>query len=231
MTNTAQAPFEVSPRREGEPEADLLGMTLIHRAMRCGARTLARAVTTEPTAPGRRATGRRRAAVRFGRELLGEIHLHHEREDDVLWPVIAASAGAAVDLRPLSDDHDALGPLLERAERLLVEFRDGAPNGPAVHLANALNTLADALDEHIGDEEAVVFPVIRRYVSAGDFAQCERMFQKGNSIRHLAFVLPWLMAHATDQERDEGRARAGLQLRILVRLTTPGYRRLIARLS
>jgi len=44
-TQTPALPFPVTPRRPGEPEADLTGFTLIHRALRSGTRDLAVAAT------------------------------------------------------------------------------------------------------------------------------------------------------------------------------------------
>src|SRR4051794_4746081 len=45
-TKTPALPFPVTPRRPGEPEADLTGFALIHRALRSGTRDLADAATS-----------------------------------------------------------------------------------------------------------------------------------------------------------------------------------------
>lgn len=231
MTTILEPPFTVSPRRAHEAEPNLTGFTLIHRALRCAPHTLAVALTRPPADDPARRRERRRAEVRFGRELIGEIRTHHEREDDVLWPLIVASAGERIDLAPLTADHEALGPLLDCAEQLLDAYERAGGPALAVRLAATLLELAEALDEHIAEEELLVFPVIRQYVSPGDFERCERLFQQGCTVGHLAFLLPWLMAHATPRERSEAMARAGLPLRVLLRLTTPRYRRLVAALD
>ena len=159
---------------------------------------------------------RHRAVVHFATEVLAEIHVHHSREDDVLWPVIAASAGAAVDLEPLTDDHTELHAVLTRAEQALAAF--AAPGADlratAAPLGTVLTGMADLLDEHIAEEEAEVFPVIRTHVSAGDFAACEKRFQKGSSPAHLLFVLPWVIGQCTPAERAAvlGEAPAPLKL-------------------
>lgn len=151
-------PFAVTPRRPGEPEADLTGFRLIHRALRSGSRLLADA-TTGIAAGAPCSRDRSRATVQFALAVRHEITQHHEREDDVLWPVIAASAGDAVDLEPLSDDHAELHKVLERAAEALPQFaRDPAAGAPL--LAPVFTELADLLDEHIAEEETQVFPVI-----------------------------------------------------------------------
>jgi iron-sulfur cluster repair protein YtfE (RIC family) len=214
-TQTPSLPFPVTPRRPGEPEADLTGFTLIHRALRSGTRDLAEAaVAIGHGAPC--AAPRREAYVAFATEVLHEIHSHHSREDDVLWPVIAASAGAVVDLEPLSDDHTELHAVLTRAEEALRAF--AVDPGAAVPLGAVLTEMADLLDEHIVEEEAEVFPVIREHVSATDFAACEKRFQKGSSPKHLLFVLPWVVGQCSPEERAALLAVAPAPLKVLLRL-------------
>jgi hemerythrin-like domain-containing protein len=214
---TPPPPFPVTPRRPGDPEPDLTGFELVHRALRSGTRDLAAAVSgVAAGAPCSRE--RQREIVRYALAVLHEVHCHHEREDDVLWPVIAASAGNTVDLDPLVDDHTVLQGMLIRVERALPAFaRDAATGAP--ELAAALTELADLLDEHIAEEEATVFPVVRAHVSAADFARCEKQFQRASGIGQLAFVLPWVADQATAAERAEALASAGAPLRLLLRLT------------
>lgn len=222
-TKTPPVPFAVTPRRPGEPEPDLTGFRLIHRALRSGARMLADA--TSAIARGEACSReRQRAIVQVSLSVLHEITHHHEREDDVLWPVIVASAGDAVDLEPLSDDHTALHKVLDRAAEALPLFaRDPATGAPL--LAPVLTELADLLDEHIAEEEAEVFPVIREHVSAGDFGRCERMFQKGTSPGQLLFVLPWIVDQCDDAELAELRKAAPAPLKLLLRLGRGRYTR------
>jgi hemerythrin-like domain-containing protein len=222
-THTPPLPFAVTPRHPGEPEPDLMGFTLIHRALRSGTRMLADA--TSAIAAGQPCSReRQRAIVQVTRSVLHEITHHHQREDDVLWPVIVASAGDAVDLEPLSDDHSVLHKVLDRAAEALPQFaRDPAAGAPL--LAPVLTEMADLLDEHIGEEEAQVFPVIRQFVSAGDFGRCERMFQQGTAPGQLLFLLPWIADQCNPAERDEVLRMAGAPLRLLLWLGEGRYTR------
>jgi hypothetical protein len=142
-TQTPALPFPVTPRRPGEPEADLTGFTLIHRALRSGTRDLAVAASAIGAGAPCPAA-RREAHVAFATEVLHEIDLHHTREDDVLWPVIAASAGAVVDLEPLTDDHTELHAVLARAEEALRSFAAAADvRAAAAVLVAVLTDMAD----------------------------------------------------------------------------------------
>jgi hemerythrin-like domain-containing protein len=226
MTTTdvpPQPPFAVTPRRPGEPEADLTSFILIHRALRSGARMLADATTGIATGePCSRA--RQRAIVQVTLAVLHEIAHHHQREDDVLWPVIVASAGDAVDLAPLSDDHTELHKVLDRAAEALPPFARDADSGAPL-LAPVLTELADLLDQHIAEEEAEVFPVIREHVSSADFARCERSFQKGTAPGQLLFLLPWVIDQCDDAERADVLRAADPSMRLLLRLGQGRYTR------
>ncbi len=221
--STPALPFPVSPRRPGDPEPDLFGFRLIHRTLRSGCRLLADA-TTAIAAGAPCPRERRDAVVVFARNVLQEVTTHHQREDDVLWPVIAASAGAHVDLGPLADDHTALHAVLERTEAALTRF---AADGPAAAgpLAVLLTELADELDEHIVDEEAEVFPVITRYVSARDYDRCEASFRKGASMKHSLFVVNWALDQCDPAEAATLLSVAPPPLRLLVKLSRPGWLR------
>lgn len=217
-------PFPVSPRRPGDAECDLAGFELTHRAMRSGTRIVASAlggIAAGASCP----PDRHRTVADFTEHVLAEISAHHHKEDDVLWPVIVASA-AGVDLSALSSDHVALEAVLVRARAALARFRTDL--GAADELAEIMTEIADELDEHIADEEATIFPVMREYVSAADFARCEKSFQKGVSPRHLAFVLPWFIGQCTPEERARLLPAAPLPIRLFLRVTEPRFARRLA---
>lgn len=223
-TSTPVPPFAVTPRRPGNPEVDLTGFRLIHRTMRSGTRMLAQAV--QGIAHDERCTrDRQRAIVTFTRHVVHEIHCHHEREDDVLWAVIAASVGGKLDLTPLSDDHVELAKLLTRVEQALPQFaRDPSVGAPL--LAPALIELADLLDEHIAEEEERVFPIIREHVSTRDFEHCEAQFRKGMSAGHLLFVLAWMADNCAAEEKTRLLAAGGAMIRLMLRVGEGRYARM-----
>ena len=222
---TAPLPFPVTPRRPGEPEADLTGLALAHRALRGGCRLLADGAASVAADGAGWPPARRRALVAFGRGVLREVRVHTEREDAVLWPVVAASAGAhAADLGPLTEDHAALRAVLARAAAALPGLAAGGPG--AAPAATVLAELAGALDEHVAEEEREVFPVLRRCVSARDLARYEARCARGPGLRHAAFALPWLAATCgTPAERAGLLATTPVPLRVVLRLAGPGWRR------
>lgn len=216
--------LSVTPRRPGEPEVDHAAVLLIHRAMLTDAARFTMLLTdlarTREPIGSRRAAAIRDYLVVFG----AELHEHHSREDDIAWPVIAASAGAAVDLAPLTEDHTVLAPLIDT----MVTTAKAFAADPAAHvqpLAISLRALSDLLHEHIPEEERDVLPVISRYVSVRDWEVAEQQMRAGMSFRHLAWALPWMEGVATPQELASVLAKGGRVFRLLLALTRGGYRR------
>ncbi|GII03072.1 hemerythrin domain-containing protein [Planobispora takensis] len=198
---------------------DLLGFTIAHRAMRGDTRRMA--VLATELAAGRQSAGAARAAA-ISEDvalLCRSIHHHHTMEDEMLWPVIERSAGAEVDLRDLSDDHSELDPLLEEITAQAARF---AATRDASALATALTRLADMLDEHIEEEERLIFPIITEYVSVADWETVENAVRKGGNIK---FDLPRIEHYARPDELARLRRLAGPVLTVMLALLRGGYRR------
>ncbi|MGH3611594.1 MAG: hemerythrin domain-containing protein [Pseudonocardia sp.] len=214
----------VTPRRPGEPEVDHTVLLLVHRAMLTDAARFAELLTDLAREglpiPARRAVAIRDYLLAFGTEL----HEHHSREDDVAWPVIAASAGAAVDLAPLTEDHAILGELIASMTVSAHAFA-ADPAAHAQRLATGVCELCDLLHEHVPEEERDVLPVISQYVSVPDWTAAEDRMLAGMSVRHLAWMLPWIARFATPPELAHVLARGGAVFRLLLALTRGGYRR------
>ncbi|MEV0001500.1 hemerythrin domain-containing protein [Micromonospora sp. NPDC050980] len=216
---------------ESETGPNLLGFRINHRTMRADTRRLADLLNRVAT--GQITYDRRRAgALRTYVSLLCDgVHHHHRMEDEVLWPVLARSASGEIDLRELSDDHAALEPVLTETraavDDLLAVVTSGDEAGErtrvaAGRLAAALAHLRDLLDEHIEEEERLVFPVIRRYVSVEDWNAVERAVRRGGALR---FELPRIERYAEPDELAELTRTAGPVLRLMLAALRPGFRR------
>lgn len=216
----------VTPRRDGEPEVDLTGYRLVHRAMLADTRAVADLADRVAGGSVVLTAARATALREYVGELCHEIHNHHDNEDRIIWPVIAASAGAAVDLAELTDDHGVIDPILARARTAATAIAT-APDDleAACRLASAMTEMFDLLDEHIGEEEREVFPVITRFVSVGDYARAEEELRRGVAFIHLRWVVAWLAHHATPAETSILLRKAGLPFRVLLVVTRPGFRR------
>lgn len=209
---TVQIPA-IAPRRTSEPEPDLTSMYVIHRAMLTDLRRLIKVLG----GPARLRGSRDRAVRRYAGSILTEVHHHHANEDDLLWPIIARTAGHAVDLAPYTDDHEALAPVLDRCTTAL--------GGDQRALGQALAALLDLLDDHIAEEESALLPIVARYVPYDAYVWAERQIARRASFGQLMFTAPWLVRHATAEEAARLLAGAGAPLRVLVALSRRGYAR------
>ncbi len=197
-------------------------MVVVHRAIRQDLRRLAACLAqiAERGAPPSQA----RAIGRYAAALLAEIRAHHESEDEVLWPLIAATAGQAVDLAPLTDDHRAIEAAVGRASQALASFR--AEPRTLAELPASVTDLRDMLDEHIADEEDQILPAMRRYLPAETYRWCEKQIERKASRPGIQFTAPWLARHAQPDELSRRLATSGWPARILLAATRPGYARL-----
>jgi iron-sulfur cluster repair protein YtfE (RIC family) len=205
-----------------EPEPDLTSMVVVHRAIRQDLRRLAArlAEIAGRAVPPSQA----RDIGRYTAALLAEIRAHHENEDEVLWPVIAATAGQAVDLAPLTDDHRAIEAAVGRASQALASFR--AQPGTPAELPASVTNLRDMLDEHIADEEQQILAAMRRYLPADAYRWCQQQMRRKAAPHRLRFTAPWLARHARPDELNRLLATGGWPARIVLAATRPRYARL-----
>ena len=178
------------PLRQADATApDLSDFVLANRALRSGARLLADTVTA--IAAGDPCPRERHdAIVWFAEHVLHEVAEHYRKEDDILWPVIVASASEKVDLDELCDEHGVLDGVLHRARNALRIFDTYCRLGAAT-LAAVLVELADDLDEHLARDEQRLFPVIRLHVSLRDLERCRARCALHHPSSHRRFVRAW----------------------------------------
>jgi hemerythrin-like domain-containing protein len=218
---TTQLPV-LRPRAPGEPEPDLTSLVLTHRAIgRDMARLAAGVAELASSGP---APGQVRAIRRYAVAFLDQIRAHHRCEDEIIWPVIAAAAGQAVDLVPLTDDHQAIAAAVDRVSQALAL----AGESPLAlrQVREALGELCDMVGEHMADEERQVLPVMRRYLRAQTGRWCQRQACRTATAGALRFRMPWLARYARATEMTSVVAAAGSRARMALAAGRPGYARL-----
>jgi deazaflavin-dependent oxidoreductase (nitroreductase family) len=196
----------------------LFGYAAMHVAMRRDAARLRVALE------GGRGDGE--ALRRWWRLFSDVIVRHHQREDDLIWPMLAAvDPSFADDVVAMDADHAALDAAMEGLGRALVEL--GAT--PASHevAMRAAATFADVLTGHLEREERAAFHRLTQHPQR--WAEVERCIERGVRMRDAAFELPW-MHDGLDLARSRRLwARVPRVARPLARLWwQPRYRRLVA---
>ncbi|MFF0218368.1 hemerythrin domain-containing protein [Streptomyces vinaceus] len=102
--------------------------------------------------------------------LLDTLHHHHEGEDRLLWPKLAARLPAQGELwKRMQGQHDDLSARLARAQALLGAW---AADGGITHreeLAEVLGQVAEAAGEHFDQEESEALPLVAGVVSQAEW--------------------------------------------------------------
>lgn len=213
-----QAPV-LGRRTTGEPEPDLTSLILTHRAISQDIGRLAAGL--DQLASAGPAPGQVQAVRRYAAALLAQILAHHRCEEEIIWPVIAAAAGQAVDLAPLTDDHRAIGAAVSQV--CTAAGPPGASHQGLRDVREALGGLRDMIGEHIADEEGQVLPVMRRYLRAQTARWCQRQVCRNAPARALRFRMPWLARYSRAGEMTRVLAAAGPRARIALVAGRPGY--------
>lgn len=230
MPTTASQVRTVAPRRSGDPEPDLSGIAVAHRAMLADLRRLTDLAIAVRDRDVICSPGRARVISRYVELLCDSIHHHHITEDTVLWPAIQAGAGSHCalgelsELGELSDDHAALDPRVEQLRARAASLRLSMGDRHVASLmVIELAELSALLTEHVEDEERDVFPLITQHVSVADWTTAEATARKGS---RLWFDGPRALAVMTDDERAQLAEHAGIWRRLMLAVVGLRHRRL-----
>lgn len=162
-----------------KPEVDrppVHEMLIVHRILRRGFAELAALVGR--TADG--ATSRAQPIAEHADFLLDALHNHHSSEDEVLWPKLLQRAKPHAELvQRMEAQHEAVAEHIERATKLLAEWRQSASRKTADELTGTLTALTDALVVHLDEEESEILPLVSEHITSAEWAElAQRSFEK-----------------------------------------------------
>ena len=136
-------------------------------------------------------------------QMLWFLRIHHEGEDELLWPLLLDRATLQADLvHRMESQHQVVAALIGKATALLPEWTATASAAAGDSLATLLGELTAPLFEHLGEEEQHILPLAADHLSVAEWAA---LGQHGRS--HLATpqdqvrVLGAILEDATPDER------------------------------
>ena len=165
----------------------LAAYAAIHDAMVRDARRLGEVVATLPADQG--------PALRTWWDLYeANIEHHHTREDDLVFPLVADREPGFTS-GELMADHAVLDWHLAQVRRSIEALADGSRELGDLRsdLVRQVGLFAHHLDDHLGREERIVFPVLATQVTVEEFTAMEDEMRKGMPLRTLSFTLPWIL--------------------------------------
>jgi hypothetical protein len=203
---------------------DLLFVTLIHQALRIDAGRLAAALAAVGSGdrPGQVA-----GIGAFYGQYRAQLALHHDHEDELFFPALAARVGAdAMHLGELTGQHHALDAALQAVADRLAVLADPAGDFAAGHAsaASALAAMTELLAAHLTLEERYALPLYESEMPAAENRKLEARVRKTTPLARARFLIPWVIAHASSDQRT-ALFRSAPPLRIFYWLNLRYYRR------
>jgi hypothetical protein len=204
---------------------DLTIFHIAHRGMRGDSQRFAALVATLSPAGTRRASAARSWLGGFR----SELHEHHTVEDTIFYPALLERVPTvAAALERVDADHRLLDVVLDDLDRRLRALADGDGTSDTVaSAARSARELAELISSHLDLEDADLIPLFVRHFTAEEYDALSAKAMKAGRLRELAFAVPWMMDHATTEERDRLLAEAPLPLKVLWRATRRRYARIV----
>jgi Hemerythrin HHE cation binding domain len=212
---------------DGPTKPDLRIGYLEHRSMRADAARLTELVGA--ARPDQ--AGRLEALAGWYARYEAAIHDHHHAEEWVIYPALLERDPSFAEADgELEGQHQVLADRLQVARESLTGLAGAAgrwepEREEAVKAADALKVIVDT---HTRDEEAIAFPRYSAHFTAAEYAALNRAALKLVGLRSFVFAAPWVLDHATSDERAELLGEQPLLLRVIYRLALrPRYQRLV----
>lgn len=186
------------PGQAAAPEgpADMTMMYVLHHAFRRDLRDFTRAAAHTATDD----TPRWILLAERWALFTHELHQHHTKEDEILWPLLLERVRAASDaeservLHEMEAEHAVLDPLLTAASAALERLSAGGDVRAHDLLSDSLEELGEALDQHLGHEESAAIPILHRYVGGSEWEELERTrFRPKQSLAQARLFVPWAL--------------------------------------
>ncbi|HEY1446496.1 MAG TPA: hemerythrin domain-containing protein [Acidimicrobiales bacterium] len=184
----------------GQPKPDLIFVTLIHQALRVDAERLVAATSTLGSAEQQRLAGVRV----FFDEYRAQLGVHHTHEDNIFFPALRAVVDESrIPVAELADQHGALDADLQSICDGFASLANPSCDFDGEHedVVRSMIGLAKRLDAHLRMEEESVLPLMLSAVPQTTYEKLEAQARKRTSGRRARFLIPWIIEHATPDQR------------------------------
>ena len=208
---------------------DLRNSYLEHRSMRADAARLTELAGGAQPAD----VDRLHALAAWYRRYEGAIHDHHHAEEWVIYPALLERDPSFAEAdAELEAEHHVLADRLTVTRESLAGLADASGGGQwereRDEAVKATRALVEILDAHLPHEETVAFPRYTAQFTAAEYTDLTKQAFKLVGARSMVFAGPWVLDHATEDERAVLLAEQPLLLRLLYRLALrPSYERLV----
>jgi hypothetical protein len=195
--------------------ADWTLMTAIHDALRRDLEHLLQDTASQASARARWST------------LRSQLRFHFEAEHAAMWPQVRAKLGGDPHgqalLDAMDDERQLLGPLQAMIDDAFSMHPDPG------WLRQLLARLRTRLASHLAHEEADALPLISQILPPGELGGITAAIRGGHSIRRASATVPWALAGASPDVRENVLSQLPAPTRFLYRAAwLPRYNRTTA---
>jgi len=131
------------------------------------------------------------------------LGIHHQGEDELLWPLIEARATLRADLvRRMEAQHQVVAELIERAGKQLPAWAGAPTSAKGGELAAIIEDLRRGLLEHLDEEEREILPLVEEHLSVDEWAKlAEHGRSHAGAPPQMMLILAMILEEATPDER------------------------------
>jgi hypothetical protein len=149
------------------------------------------------------------------------LHLHHEGEDLLLWPKLAARGGAEADaiVPTMEKQHHIIEAALARVDELLPVWRSSGRGGDGV--ADTFQQLLPALTEHMALEEREILPLSEKHITASEWKELVTHAMGAFPRKSLPLVFGLMMEQGDPAVIKDILKEAPLPVRLLMPIIGP----------
>ncbi|KJK36655.1 hypothetical protein UK23_42005 [Lentzea aerocolonigenes] len=171
---------------------------------------------------------RARYVAGFVEMMAGLLHHHHVGEDEMLWPKLLERVGGMDTelVQRMEQQHEVVGGALERVEQLLPKWRAQADQETRDELAEVLEGMSKALNEHLADEENHVLPLVSVYITQAEWDALGKNGASSMPKGAKGFdTIGMILQDATPEERQGFLKILPAPIRLLYKLVGAGIHR------
>ena len=166
--------------------------------------------------------------VRAWENLDRELVEHHEKEDELIWPVLQELGVDATLLEQMESEHGAMRDALEQTDGRMRTLAGSATAGDALAAADSIVTTREVVERHLSHEERDLEPQMLQHRETPQWQAVEKKLRAGSPVRG-GRMFAWLLDGASPQVSSYIRDSVpGPVLFLLTRVFGIGYQRSIA---
>lgn len=177
---------------------DVRDMAIVHKTFRATFDESAALVESEPNATAERVAFLA-DHIDFSLTLL---QLHHEGEDELLWPLLIERVPAeAAMVQRVADQHHDVSAGMDRARSANNAWRAQPTEVNGKELAASLSDLSRVLCNHLDDEERLVVPLAAKTMTQDEWQGLGKHAQAAIPQDRMFIAFGMLLDRLTDDER------------------------------